>query len=164
MSFQLVGSTWFLSFGDDQECFRPYSLNECCFFIFYLRCQECSNLLNPSELLQKFTSLLTIPCSSCSKTWNEMLHLVDESLKLLSISHRGKYIYISIFLALLSSFQFLVSSGILQSGVLAAAKGEQILCYWNVFTDLLFCILCFGIQLICDVVKSSSSQMPMIAS
>lgn len=147
-----------------QECFWPYSLNECCFFIFYLWCQECLNLLNPSELLQKFTSLLTIPCSSCSKTWNEMLHLVDESLKLLSISHRGKYIYISIFLALLSSFQFLVSSGILQSGVLAAAKGEQILCYWNVFTDLLFCILCFGIQLICDVVKSSSSQMPMIAS
>lgn len=77
-SFQLVGSTWFLSLGDDQEYFQPYPLDECCFFIFYLLCQECSTLLNPSELLQKLTSLLTVPCSSCSRTWNEMLHLVDD--------------------------------------------------------------------------------------
>lgn len=65
-------------------------------------------------------------------------------MKLLSISQRGKYMYISIFFVLLSSFQFLVSSGILHSHVLAAAEGEQVLCSWNVFTDLFFWILHIG--------------------
>lgn len=164
MSFQLVGSTWFLSFGDDPGVFLTLFFK---WVLLFHLLSPVPGMLKPSEPQWTVTEIhfpshhplfflqqnLEWNASSC--WW---------SLKLLSISHRGKYIYISIFLALLSSFQFLVSSGILQSGVLAAAKGEQILCYWNVFTDLLFCILCFGIQLICDVVKSSSSQMPMIAS
>lgn len=98
-SFQLVGSTWFLSLGDDLGYFQPYSLNECCFFIFYLQCQECLTLLSPSELLQKLTSLLTIPCSSCSRTWNEMLHLVDDLSSCFPFPTEANiYIYISIFL------------------------------------------------------------------
>lgn len=94
VSFQLLGNTWFLSLGDDQEYFWPHSLNEFCFFIFYLQCQECSNLLNPSELLQKLTSLLTIPCSSCSKTWNEILHLVDDLWSCFPLpTEANKYIF-----------------------------------------------------------------------
>lgn len=130
VSLQLVGSTWFLSLGDDQEYFQPYSLNECCLFILYLQCQECSTLLNPSELLQKLTSLLTIPCSSCSKTWNEILHLVDDLSSCFPFPTEANIsIYFHIFFVLLSSFQFFVSSGILQSGLLAAAEGKRVLYY-----------------------------------
>lgn len=145
-SFQLVASTWFLSLGDDQEYFWSYSLNECCFLIFYLQCQECSHLLNPSELIQKLTSLLIIPCSSWSKTWNEMLHCVDDLSSCFPFpTEANKYVF-PCFFALLSNFQFLVCSGILQSGVLAAAEEEHVLCCWDLFTDLLFCILHIGIQ------------------
>lgn len=148
-SFQLVGSTWFLSLGDDLGYFQPYSLNECCFFIFYLQCQECSTLLSPSELLQKLTSLLTIPCSSCSRTWNEMLHLVDDLSSCFPFPTEANiyiYIYIFPYFCIAVRFPVLCLQWILQCGVLAAAEGEQVLCYWNVFTDLFFCILHTGIQ------------------
>lgn len=76
-----------LVFGGWQEYFWPYSLNEC--LIFYLQCQE---MLKPSESqwthfpfhhpLFFLQQNLEWDASSC--WW---------SLKLLSISHRGKYIY-----------------------------------------------------------------------
>lgn len=164
MSFQLVGSTWFLSLGDDQECFEPYSLNECCFFIFSFQCQECSNLLNHSELLQKLTSLLTIPCSSCSKTWNEMLHLVDDLWSCFPFPTEANiYIFLRFFCI---AVQFPVCSFQWNSP-------EWCSCWSKRGTDfvLLNCIYWspllhspFWIQLICDVVKSSGSQMPVITS
>lgn len=141
-SFQLVGGTWFLSLGDDQGYSQPCSLNECCFFIFISSARNARPFWSPVSCTEThFPS--HHPCSSCSRTWNEMLHLDDLSSCFPFPTEANIYIFFHIF-ALLSSFQFLVSSGILQSGVLAAAEGEQVLCYWNVFTDLFFCISILG--------------------
>lgn len=87
MSFQFLGSTWFLSLGDDQECFWPYSLHECCFFISSARNaqtfwtpENCYRNSLPSHHPLFFLQQdLEWDASSC--WW---------PLKLLSISHRGK--------------------------------------------------------------------------